>query len=87
LGAAETYFAGLETRSRGQVHRKRVQLLFTSGPIPQPGEMLMVEVKEVGAVTRAARIWDPDIVIGMGYVRREATPPAPPRNGPRVAAK
>ena len=62
-------------RSRGQVNRKRVQLLFSGEAIPQAGEMLMMDVKDVGAVTRAARIWDPDIAIGMGYVRREATTP------------
>jgi len=62
-------------RSRGQVNRKRVQLLFSGEPVPEAGEMLMLEVKDVGAVTRAAHIWDPDIILGMGYVRREALTP------------
>jgi len=63
-------------RSRGQVNRKRVQLLFSSGPIPPAGEMLMMmEGKDVGTVTRAARIWGPDLILGMGYVRREALTP------------
>jgi glycine cleavage system aminomethyltransferase T len=34
-----------------------------------------VDGKEMGVVTRAARIWDPQRVIGMGYVRREANAP------------
>jgi len=63
-------------RSRGQVNRKRVQLLFSGDLIPPAGEMLMMmEGKDVGTVTRAARIWDPDMVLGMGYVRREALTP------------
>jgi len=63
-------------RSRGQVNRKRVQLLFSGEPVPEAGEMLMMmEGKDVGAVTRAARIWDPDLILGMGYVRREALTP------------
>jgi len=62
-------------RSRGQVNRKRVQLLFSGEAIPESGAMLTLDMKEVGAVTRAARIWDPEMVIGMGYVRREATTP------------
>src|SRR5207245_6971348 len=34
---------------------------------------LTVDGKEAGYVTRAVRIWDPSRVIGMGYVRREAS--------------
>jgi folate-binding protein YgfZ len=70
-------------RSRGQVHRKRVELAFssdTSGEnsiesVPEGGTILTADGKEVGHVTRAAKTWDPPQVIGMGYVRREASAP------------
>jgi len=60
-------------RSRGQVNRQRVELAFSGDGVPQAGAVLTVDGKEVGYVTRAARIWDPSRVIGMGYVRREAS--------------
>src|SRR5712692_2968751 len=60
-------------RSRGQVNRQRVELAFSGDAVPQAGAVLTVDGKEVGYVTRAARIWDPSRVIGMGYVRREAS--------------
>src|SRR3989441_6695009 len=60
-------------RSRGQVNRGRVELLFSGDAVPQAGAVLTVDGKEVGYVTRAAKIWDPSRVIGMGYVRREAS--------------
>jgi aminomethyltransferase len=59
-------------RSRGQVNRRRVELLFTGEIVPEAGAALTVDGKEMGAVTRAARTWDPQRVIGMGYVRKEA---------------
>jgi aminomethyltransferase len=62
-------------RSRGQVNRRRVELLFTGEGVPEAGATLEVDGKEMGVVTRAARIWDPQRVIGMGYVRREANAP------------
>jgi glycine cleavage system aminomethyltransferase T len=40
--------------------------------VPEAGALLTVDGKEVGHVTRAARIWDPERVIAMAYVRREA---------------
>src|SRR5215470_13920987 len=59
-------------RSRGHVNRRRVSLLFSSDAIPEAGAMLTADDgKEVGYVTRAAQIWDPPRVIGMGYVRSE----------------
>src|SRR5258706_424095 len=61
--------------SRGQVNRRRVELLFSSDAVPEPETVLMLEGKEVGHVTRAARIWDPTRIIGMGYVRKEANAP------------
>ncbi len=60
-------------RSRGQVNRQRVELAFSGDAVPQAGAVLTVDGKEVGYVTRVARIWDPSRVIGMGYVRREAS--------------
>jgi folate-binding protein YgfZ len=59
-------------RSRGQVNRRRVQLTFSGDAVPEAGALLTVDGKEVGHVTRAARIWDPERVIAMAYVRREA---------------
>src|SRR5437667_1557654 len=60
-------------RSRGQVNRQRVELAFSGDAVPQAGAVLTVDGKEAGYVTRAAKIWDPSRVIGMGYVRREAS--------------
>jgi folate-binding protein YgfZ len=60
-------------RSRGQVNRQRVQLSFSGDIVPAADAILTLDSKEVGHVTRAARIWDPTRVIGMGYVRKEAS--------------
>jgi folate-binding protein YgfZ len=62
-------------RSRGQVNWRRVQLMFSGTAVPEAGAKLTLDAKEIGYVTRAARIWDPELVIGMGYVRREVTVP------------
>jgi folate-binding protein YgfZ len=67
-------------RSRGHVNRRRVSLLFGGDAIPEPGAPLTMDAatsggREAGYVTRAARIWDPTRVIGMGYVRKEAEAP------------
>jgi folate-binding protein YgfZ len=64
-------------RSRGQVNRQRVGLVFSGDAVPQAGSPLMMDGKEVGYVTRAAKAWDsvPARVLGMGYVRREAGAP------------
>ena len=63
-------------RSRGHVNRRRVSLLFSGDAIPEPGAVLTTpDAKEAGYVTRAARIWDPPRVIGMGYVKKEAEEP------------
>src|SRR6266446_5627266 len=59
-------------RSRGQVNRQRVQLAFSGDAVPEPETLLTLGGKEVGYVTRAARIWDPTRIIGMGYARKEA---------------
>ena len=60
-------------RSRGHVNRRRVSLLFSGDAVPEPGFPLTADDgKEVGSVTRAARVGDPPRIIGMGYVRSEA---------------
>lgn len=60
-------------RSRGQVNRRRVELLFSGDVVPQAGTPLTLDGKEVGFVTRAAKAWDsvPPRVLGMAYVRKE----------------
>ena len=62
-------------RSRGQVNRQRVGLVFSGDAVPEGGTPLMVDGKEVGFVTRAAKAWDsvPARVLGMGYVRKEGS--------------
>jgi folate-binding protein YgfZ len=62
-------------RSRGQVNRRRVELLFSGDAVPEPGALLTLDGKEVGHVTRAARTWDPPRILGMGYARKEANAP------------
>jgi folate-binding protein YgfZ len=62
-------------RSRGQVNRQRVRLAFSGDLVPEAGTPLTLDGKEVGYVTRAARIWDPTGIIGMGYVRKEGAAP------------
>jgi len=60
-------------RSRGHVNRRRVSLLFSGDTIPESGTALKTgDSSEAGYVTRAARVWDPPRIIGMGYVRKEA---------------
>jgi folate-binding protein YgfZ len=63
-------------RSRGHVNRGRVSLLFSGDDVAEPGVPLTADDgKEVGSVTRAARVWDPPRIIGMGYVRKDAEAP------------
>src|SRR5579859_3907911 len=63
-------------RSRGHVNRRRVSLLFSGDAVPEEGAPLTTaDSKEAGYVTRAARIWDPERIIGMGYLRKEAEAP------------
>ena len=58
-------------RSRGQVNRRRVGLIFGGESVPAPGETLTSAGAEVGYVTRAAFSPLVSRAIGMGYVRRE----------------
>ncbi|HWZ26634.1 MAG TPA: glycine cleavage T C-terminal barrel domain-containing protein [Verrucomicrobiae bacterium] len=58
-------------RSRGQVNRRRVELLFSGEGVPENGAELTVDGKAVGFVTRAARSWYPPSVLGMGYLSKE----------------
>jgi folate-binding protein YgfZ len=60
-------------RSRGQVNRRRVQLLFSGDTVPEPSALLTLDGNEAGYVTRAARISDPPRILGMGYVRKEGS--------------
>jgi aminomethyltransferase len=62
-------------RSRGQVNRRRVNLVFDGSIAPEPGAVLTVGGKEVGQVTRAAAPPDLPHAIGMAYVRKEAYTP------------
>jgi folate-binding protein YgfZ len=59
-------------RSRGQVNRRRVDLVFNNASAPPAGTILTVEGKEVGSVTRSATPPLLKFAIGMGYVRKEA---------------
>jgi folate-binding protein YgfZ len=58
-------------RSRGQVNRRRVKLLFDGESVPENGAELTVDGKLVGYVTRAARSWFPSGVLAMGYLGKE----------------
>jgi folate-binding protein YgfZ len=58
-------------RSRGQVNRRQVELLFSGEGVPENGAELTVDGKAVGFVTRAARSWYPPAILGMGYLSKE----------------
>ena len=58
-------------RSRGQVNRRRVELLFSGDGVPENGAELTIDGTAVGYVTRAARSWFPPGVLGMGYLGKE----------------
>ena len=58
-------------RSRGQVNRRRVELLFSGEGVPENSAELTVDGKAVGYVTRAARSWYPPSILGMGYLSKE----------------
>jgi len=58
-------------RSRGQVNRRRVDLVFEGAGVPAAGETLTADGKEAGFVTRAAIPSFLSHAIGMGYVRKD----------------
>lgn len=58
-------------RSRGQVNRRRVELIFDGAGVPAAGEALTVDGKEAGFVTRAAVPSFLAHAIGMAYVRKD----------------
>ncbi len=62
-------------RSRGQVNRRRVDLIFPGSRVPSAGEMLTADGKEVGYVTRASALPSRSFAIGMGYLRKENNGP------------
>jgi folate-binding protein YgfZ len=62
-------------RSRGQVNRVRVRLIFSTSEPPAFGTRLRVDGKEVGLVTSAAYSPREKTAIGMGYSRREHDAP------------
>jgi folate-binding protein YgfZ len=62
-------------RSRGQVNRRRVELVFDNEKVPAAGELLSVDGKEVGSVTRAALPSFMSQAIGMGYARKDHNSP------------
>jgi len=62
-------------RSRGQVNRQRVGLVFSGDVVPEAGTPITLDGKEAGYVTRAARTWDPPGILGMAYARKEAAAP------------
>ena len=62
-------------RSRGQVNRQRVRLVFSGDVVPEAGTPITLGGKEAGYVTRAARTWDPPRILGMAYARKEAAAP------------
>jgi folate-binding protein YgfZ len=62
-------------RSRGQVNRRRVDLIFSGASAPSAGEILTASGKEAGYITRAAAPPSLPFAIGMGYVRKENNSP------------
>jgi len=63
-------------RSRGQVNRRRVELIFPGSRVPATGENLTADGKEVGYVTRASALPSKSFAVGMGYLRKENNAPA-----------
>jgi folate-binding protein YgfZ len=62
-------------RSRGQVNRRRVELIFSGEGVPENGAELTVDGKPAGFVTRAAQSWFPPGILGMGYLGKESRTP------------
>lgn len=62
-------------RSRGQVNRRRVELIFSGNGVPENGANLTVDDQPAGFVTRAARSWFPPGILGMAYLGKESRSP------------
>ena len=62
-------------RSRGQVNRRRVNLIFPGSGVPSTNEILTADGKEIGFVTRASAVPSRPFAIGMGYLRKENNAP------------
>jgi folate-binding protein YgfZ len=62
-------------RSRGQVNRRRVALIFSGTAAPSAVEILTAAGKEAGYITRTAAPPSLPFAIGMGYVRKENNSP------------
>jgi folate-binding protein YgfZ len=83
----------IRIRDRGHVNRSLRGLRFGAAPVPPSGAPLFSpnEERTVGHVTSAVRSPRFGEVIGLGYVRREVTPPAELRmsapDGPVVRAE
>jgi len=60
-------------RSRGQVNKQRVVLVFSGDAVPEAGTPLTLDGKEMGYITRAAQVLEPPRILGMGYVRKEGS--------------
>jgi folate-binding protein YgfZ len=59
-------------RSRGQVNRRRVDLVFNTATAPPAGTILTLAGKEVGYITRSGAPPALPFGVGMGYARKEA---------------
>jgi folate-binding protein YgfZ len=68
-------YIGQETIARiktyGHVNRQLVQMVLTGQSVPSRGDRLVVEKREVGQVTSAARSTRLGKPLALGYVRRE----------------
>ncbi len=77
-------------RSRGSVHRVFAGFRV-DGAVPQPGAKIQRGEKDVGEITSAAAIPLPaseasDLILALGYIRREAAAPGTEVNiGPDIA--
>ena len=56
-----------------KVQRHLVSLVFSSGALVQEGMALALEGREVGHITSAARVPTTGTLVGLGYVRKEAS--------------
>ncbi|MGH9150995.1 MAG: YgfZ/GcvT domain-containing protein, partial [Acidimicrobiales bacterium] len=57
-------------------HLRGVVIEAAGGPVPPPGASLVVDGKEVGALTSVAAGGDGAPALALAYVRRDVTPPA-----------